>query len=149
MQQRLTELYRQAGHFWAASPEFRQELLIVSSWGPEIARENAKGGDWRLIRFNEGNQVWLDTINFVKDLDGDKLEAAEIFANYFISKKVQQRVVEELSMIAASTEVESNPVIDENPDSFESDRFVPPYGNTSYSIMKILTDRASIEAVEP
>ncbi len=146
LQQRLTALYGQAGHFWAATPEFRKELLIVSSWGPEIARENARGGDWRLITFREGNQVWLDTINFVRELEGRKLEAAEIVANYFIGKQVQERIVRELSMVAVSTQVESNPVIDENPDSFRSDRFVPPYDKTSYMIMKALTDRAAREA---
>ncbi|EDQ02269.1 hypothetical protein [Shewanella benthica] len=46
--------------------------------------------------------AWLDTINFVKGLEGRKLEAAQIFANYFIGKQVQTRVSQELSMVPVS-----------------------------------------------
>lgn len=142
LQEKLNSLYKNAGHFWQASPEFRQDLLIVSSWGPEITRENQRGGNWQLIPFKEGHMVWLDTINFVKELKGKKLEAAEIFANYFISKKVQSRIAGELSMVAASLEVDSNKQLGGPTRLFKEHMFVPPYDSLSYSIMKQMTDRA-------
>jgi len=121
---------------------FSNNLDIVSSWGPEIVRENEKGANWQLIQFKEGNMVWLDTINFVHTLQGKKLEAAEIFANYFIGKKVQNRIVNSLSMVAASTLADENPLIDQNPNFFKDELFVPPYDVVSGNVVTTLTSRA-------
>jgi len=77
----------QGGHLWIKAPEFRDDLLIVTSWGPEIMRENNKGGKWKFLEFKKGYMLWLDTICFAKGVKGKKLEVAEIFANYFIGKK--------------------------------------------------------------
>jgi len=148
LQQKLNKLYINAGHFWKASPKFKKDLLIVSSWGPEITRENQAGADWRMIEFDEGHMVWLDTINFVKGLKGKKLEAAEIFANYFIGKKVQSRIVRELTMVAASTEVGNKSGLGSATAIFKDNMFVPPYDNISYSIMKRMTDAATIESTK-
>jgi len=148
LQQKLNRLYANAGHFWKASPEFKKDLLIVSSWGPEITRENQAGADWRMIEFNEGHMVWLDTINFVKGLKGKKLEAAEIFANYFIGEKVQSRIARELTMVAASSEVGNEPGLGNATTIFNDNMFVPPYDNISYSIMKRMTDAATIESAK-
>ncbi|WP_236702537.1 ABC transporter substrate-binding protein [Thalassomonas actiniarum] len=139
---KLTRLYANAGHLWHSGPVFHENLHIVSSWGPEIMRENTKGNNWQLIQFKEGSMVWLDTINFVHSLKGKKLEAAEIFANYFIGKQVQNRIVTSLSMVAASSLVESNPIIDNNPTFFQNDLFVPPYDTVSGNIVTTLTERA-------
>jgi spermidine/putrescine-binding protein len=68
-------------------------LWIVASYGPEIAALNRKGQDWQLINFKEGNTVWLDTMNIAKGVSGKKLEAAELFIDYFLGKEVQNRVV--------------------------------------------------------
>lgn len=146
LQQKLSALYENAGHFWKASPQFNDDLLIVSSWGPEITRENNKGGNWQMISFKEGHMVWLDTINFVKNLSGRKLEAAEIFANYFIGKEVQSRITRELSMVAAASEVTPNKQLGTPDKIFRQNMFVPPYNSTSYSIMKVMTDKASEQA---
>lgn len=146
LQQQLSALYQHAGHFWKASPQFNDDLLIVSSWGPEITRENNKGGNWQMISFKEGHMVWLDTINFVKNLSGRKLEAAEIFANYFIGKEVQSRITRELSMVAASSEVLPNQQLGTPDNIFKQNMFVPPYNSTSYGIMKVMTDKASEQA---
>ena len=40
VQLKLDQLYANAGHFWKSSPKFNKDLLIVSSWGPEITQEN-------------------------------------------------------------------------------------------------------------
>jgi len=143
LQTRLTNLYANAGHFWRASPDFGKGLLIVSCWGPEVSRENNAGGNWQRIAFKEGEMVWLDTINFVKELEGKKLEAAEIFANYFIGKKVQDRVSRELSMAAASSKAVINKDLGDPRTLFDTKMFVPPYDNISYSIMKRMADKAS------
>jgi len=146
VQLKLDQLYANAGHFWKSSPKFNKELSIVSSWGPEITHENKTGGNWQLIDFEEGHMVWLDTINFVKDLSGKKLEAAEIFANYFISKKVQNRIVNELSMVAASSEASGKEGLGSASKIFKENMFVPPYDDISYSIMKKMTDQASTKS---
>ncbi|OUS28531.1 spermidine/putrescine ABC transporter substrate-binding protein [Gammaproteobacteria bacterium 45_16_T64] len=146
---RLTQLYANAGGLWNSAPSFAEGLDIVSSWGPEIVQENKKGGNWQLIQFKEGSMVWLDTINFVHSLQGKKLEAAEIFANYFIGRKVQSRIVESLSMVAASTLVDKNPLIDENPNFFQNDLFVPPYDMVSGNVVRSLTNRALVRAGVP
>ena len=148
LQQKLNLLYTNAGHFWKASPKFNKDLLIVSSWGPEITRENNAGANWRMIEFDEGHMVWLDTINFIKGLKGKKLEAAEIFANYFIGKEVQSRIARELSMVAASTEVADKPGLGNANTIFNDNMFVPPYDDISYSIMKRMTDAATIESIK-
>ncbi len=142
IQRKTNELYRQAGHFWKNTPEFREELVIVSSWGPEIMGENARGAGWKFIEFREGNMLWLDTINFRKGLPEKKLEAAEIFANYFIGKKVQTRVAKGLAMVAASSLAESNPMIETNPKFFLKDMFVPPYNKIADNLMQRVSDRA-------
>jgi len=123
-------------------PEFRDELLIVTSWGPEIMRENNKGGKWKFLEFKKGYMLWLDTICFAKGLEGKKLEAAEIFANYFIGKKVQSRVAGGLSMVAVSSLAESNPIIEKNPNFFLQEMFVPPYTKIADNLMQIVSNRA-------
>ncbi|WDE07519.1 extracellular solute-binding protein [Thalassomonas viridans] len=143
---KLTRLYANAGHLWHSGPVFHEKLHIVSSWGPEIMRENNKGSNWQLIRFKEGSMVWLDTINFVHSLKGKKLEAAEIFANYFIGKQVQNRIVNSLSMVAASSLVDSNPLIDNNPAFFQNELFVPPYDTVSGNVVTTITERALLGA---
>ena len=142
IQRKTNELYSQAGHFWKNSPEFREELVIVSSWGPEILRENARGAGWKFIEFREGNMLWLDTINFRRGLPERKLEAAEIFANYFIGREVQTRVTRGLAMVAASSLAESNPMIEANPKFFLQDMFVPPYTKIADNLMQRVSDRA-------
>ena len=147
IQRKTNELYRQAGHFWKNSPEFREKLVIVSSWGPEILGENAKGAGWKFIEFREGNMLWLDTINFRRGLPERKKEAAEIFANYFIGKKVQTRVCKGLAMVAASSLAESNRMIEVNPNFFRQDMFVPPYTKIADNLMQTVSNRA-LRAVE-
>ena len=143
---KLTLLYANAGHLWNSGPVFNDKLHIVSSWGPEIVRENKKGANWQLIQFKEGNMVWLDTINFVNTLQGKKLEAAEIFANYFIGKQVQDRIVNTLSMVAASTLVDRNPLIENNPAFFQNELFVPPYDIVSGNVVTSLTNKALVKS---
>lgn len=142
IQRKTNELYRQAGHFWKNTPEFREELMIVFSWGPEIIGENARGAGWKFIVFREGNMLWLDTINFRKGLPKRKLEAAEIFANHFIGREVQTRVARGLAMVAASSLAESNPMIEANPRFFLQDMFVPPYTKIADNLMQRISDRA-------
>ncbi|AQS36085.1 spermidine/putrescine-binding periplasmic protein [Shewanella psychrophila] len=146
LQQELSSLYHAAGDFWKTSPKFHQDLLIVSSWGPEIYAENEKGSNWQLIDFKEGHMAWLDTINFVKGLEGRKLEAAEIFANYFISKQVQTRVSRELSMVPASRQAPVNSMLGDASKILKENMFVPPYDHSSYEIMKKMTDKANRDA---
>lgn len=146
VEKKLAALYANAGHFWRVTPEFQSGLHIVSSWGPEIARENAKGSNWQMIDFQEGHMAWLDTINFTKDVEGKKLEAAEIFANYYIGKKVQSRVSHELSMVAASSQVKINSILGDPSDIFQTDMFVPPYDQITYDIMERITEKATQEA---
>lgn len=142
IQRKTNELYAQAGHFWKNTPEFREELVIVSSWGPEIMGENAGGARWKFIEFREGNMLWLDTITFRRGLPKRKLEAAEIFANYFIGREVQTRVAKGLAMVAASSLAESNLMIEANPKFFLQDMFVPPYTRIADNLMKMVSDRA-------
>ncbi len=139
---KLKQLYNNAGGFWQSSTKFTDDLEIVSSWGPEIKAQNNKGENWQLINFEEGHLAWLDTINFVRGLKGEKLEAAEVVANYFINNKVQQRIVNELSMLPASVNLESRGLLDKYPDLFNADLFVPPYSQLSYSIMKQMVEKA-------
>ncbi|MCJ8339487.1 MAG: PotD/PotF family extracellular solute-binding protein [Pseudomonadales bacterium] len=148
LQQQLSKLYVNAGDFWEASPEFSADLSIVSSWGPEIARENKKGNNWQLIQFKEGHMAWLDTINFVKGLDGKKLQAAEVFANYFIGKKVQNRITKQLSMVAAHSKVAANKDLGNPRDIFQAHMFVPPYDKMTYNAMKKMADQARKDVLE-
>ena len=141
-QAQLTALYDAAGSFWADAPAFDEELLIVSSWGPGIHAENAKGGNWHLIDFDEGHMAWLDTINFVKSLSGRKLEAAEIFANYFIGKEVQARISNQLSMVPVSTHVPVNAILGDPNKILNENMFVPPYDKRSYGLMRKMLERA-------
>jgi len=140
---KLTDLYQNSGGFWQASTTFSKDLDIVSSWGPEIVKQNANGGNWQLIDFQEGHLAWLDTINFVRGLKGRKLEAAEIVANYFIGKKVQQRIASDLSMLPAATNLKSRGLLDKYPNLFNSDLFVPPFTQLSYSVMQQMNNRAT------
>lgn len=138
---KFKKLYNNAGGFWQSSTKFTDDLEIVSSWGPEIKSQNDKGGQWQLINFEEGHLAWLDTINFVRDLKGEKLAAAEIVANYFIGIKVQQRIVDELSMLPAAINLDSRGLLDDYPDLFSADLFVPPYSQLSYSLMQQMVEQ--------
>ena len=91
-----------------------------------------------MFNFKEGNTVWMDTINFHKNLTGRKLEAAEIFANYFIGDKVQKRVVNDLGMISASLKYQSA----SDKGFFVPDMFWPPYQRTADNIMFIMSKNA-------
>ncbi|MCP3942674.1 MAG: extracellular solute-binding protein [Desulfobacteraceae bacterium] len=142
LQKKTTALYAQVGKFWENEPEFSDQFLLVASYGISAAAENARGGKWKLINFKEGNTVWLDTINFHKDLTGRKLEAAEIFLNYFIGKKVQDRVVKHLGMVAASTLMKHNVLLDADPNFFKENMFWPPYDSKADNLMRIISDRA-------
>jgi len=143
MQMKMNALYQQVGQFWPGGPDFKDpNVVLVASYGIAASAINAQGGNWSLVSFKEGNTVWLDTINFHKELKGRKLEAAEIFANYFIGKTVQDRVVNGLGMVAASTLVSKNPLIDANPKFFAVDMFWPPYDRASDNIMLQISKRA-------
>lgn len=144
LQYKIAKLYLAAKSFWLNSSGFNDELLIVSSWGPEVHSQNVKGDNWQLIDFKEGHMAWLDTINFVKGVEGKKLEAAEIFANYFIGKEVQTRLSSELSMIPASKKVAANPMLGDVDNIVKKIWIVPPFDNSSYDIMKKMTDRAKV-----
>ncbi|ARU59203.1 spermidine/putrescine-binding periplasmic protein-like [Oleiphilus messinensis] len=142
LQQKVNGLYKQVGKFWDAGPEFSDDLSLVASYGPGASAHNAAGGNWKLVEFSEGNTVWLDTINFHRNLAGKKLEAAEIFANYFIGKQVQERVVNGLGMVAASSLVDANELLDKNPNFFSEQMFWPPYNKLSDNVMRVISDRA-------
>ncbi|RTR38751.1 extracellular solute-binding protein [Shewanella canadensis] len=144
LQYKIAKLYLAAKSFWLNSSGFNDELLIVSSWGPEVHSQHVKGDNWQLIDFKEGHMAWLDTINFVKGVEGKKLEAAEIFANYFIGKEVQTRISSELSMIPASKKVAANPMLGDVNNIVKKIWVVPPFDNSSYDIMKKMTDRAKV-----
>ncbi|MCO8146808.1 extracellular solute-binding protein [Rhodovulum tesquicola] len=142
LQGMVTALYAQVGHFWDTGPEFRDDLLLVASYGPGASAHNAEGNNWQMVRFEEGSTVWLDTINFARHLNGEKLEAAEIFANHFIGKDVQERVVNGLGMVAASTLVDANPLIEANPDFYDESMFWPPYTKAANNLMELISKRA-------
>lgn len=142
IQLKTDALYKQVAYFWNTTPEFKDNLLLVASYGPGVFAENSKGGNWQLINFKEGNTVWLDTINFHNSLKGKKLEAAEIFLNYFIGKKVQQRVVRGLGMVAASSLVKDNILLRKNPNFFRNKMFWPPYVIQADKVMKRISNTA-------
>ncbi len=145
IQLKLNDLYKNTGGFWKASTKFNERLLIVSSWGPEITRENKKGADWQKIDFKEGQMVWLDTINLVNFLSDEKREAAEIFANYFIGEKVQSRISRELTMVAASSLAPPNNVLGDPEHVFKQHMFVPPFDSHSFKAMKRMAGKAKIK----
>ncbi|MBK6907228.1 MAG: extracellular solute-binding protein [Rhodocyclaceae bacterium] len=142
LQGKVNRLYGQVARFWDAAPDYGDDLLLTASYGIELARENANGGKWELVKLKEGSTVWLDTINFTKGLTGKKLEAAEIFANYFIGKDVQTRVVKELSMVAVSHLANSNPIIEADPEFFAERMFWPPYHQEAADLMRRLSNKA-------
>ena len=142
IQDKVTALYKQVGLFWPNVPEFRDEFSLVASYGPGAVAHNASGANWSLVNFKEGNTVWLDTINFSVDLSGKRLEAAEIFANYFIGKAVQNRVVNGLGMVAASSKVDKNPMIEANPKFFSDTMFWPPYRKSADNVMGAISGKA-------
>ena len=146
IQKKVTALYKQVGLFWPNVPEFRDEFSLVASYGPGAVAHNAAGANWSLVNFKEGNTVWLDTINFSVTLTGKRLEAAEIFANYFIGKTVQNRVVEGLGMVAASSEVNKNPLIEANPKFFSDTMFWPPYRKSADNVMNSISGQAMKES---
>ena len=147
IQSSMNALYGQVSQFWTTGPDFNDpNVSILASYGIAASAANKAGGNWQLINFKEGNSVWLDTINFHRGLKGRKLEAAEIFANYFIGKQVQERMVNELGMVAASTLVDSNPLIEQNPDFFNVKMFWPPYEKSADDIMLKISDIARREA---
>jgi spermidine/putrescine transport system substrate-binding protein len=139
---KLLALYKNSGDFWVAAPKFLPELDIVSSWGMEVKQANREGGNWQLINFREGNLVWMDTINFSKNLAGKRLEAAEIIANYFIGKEVQSRVASELSLVSVSKLARSNPILKKNPKFFSAGTFVPPYNRIADNLMTQMSNDA-------
>lgn len=142
LQRKVNALYDQVGEFWDKSPSFSDDLLLVASYGPGVSARNGEDSNWKLIPFEESNTVWLDTINFSADLSGRELEAAEIVANYFIGKKVQERVDEGLGMVAASQAVERNPLVEETLDFPDPAMCWPPYDQKANNVMEIISDRA-------
>lgn len=142
IQQKVNGLYQQVGAFWEASPTFSDDLLLVASYGFGAAQANKEGGNWKLIDFEDGNTVWLDTINFHKNLSGTKLEAAEIFANYLIGKKVQQKMVNQLGMVGVTNELISNPMLQDNPNFFKNELLWPPYNKKVSMVLRKLSKQA-------
>ncbi len=143
----LNRLYRQVGTFWENAPVFSDDLWIVASYGPELAALKGKGQDWQMINFKEGNTVWLDTMGIAKGVTGKRLEAAEIFIDYFLSKEVQNRVVQQLSMVAVTQDVR-NPQIEQNPNFFQPGRFWPPYQPLADNLMRRMSNVA-LEQLPP
>ncbi len=146
---KLTALYAGAGNFWDAAPTFPKTLDIVSSWGMEIKQANHDGGDWRSIEFDEGDLVWMDTINFASTLTGKRLEAAEIAANYFIGKEVQSRVSQDLSLVAVSTLAATNPILKADPTFFTKGTFMPAFDTIADNLMTKLSNTALKKAGIP
>lgn len=143
IQNKLSSLYKQSDNFWSGGTKFKPNLEIVSSWGPEMKKRNEQTKEnWKLIKFKEGNIVWMDTLNFVKGVKGEKLKAAEVFANYFIGKDVQSRLVKKLSMYSVSNLVKNDPIVAKNKNLFNSNMFVPPYSEIADNVMQILSKRA-------
>jgi len=143
IQLKMNGLYGQVSQFWTSGPDFNDpKVVLLASYGIAASAANKAGGNWQLVKFKEGSSAWLDTINFHKKVSGRKLEAAEIFANYFIGKKVQNTVVNDLGMVASSTLADSNPLIDENPNFFDVKLFWPPYKKSADNIMLKVSNSA-------
>ncbi|CAK0740279.1 Spermidine/putrescine-binding protein [Gammaproteobacteria bacterium] len=140
-QTKLNQLYAQVGAFWDAAPEFPDNLQLVASYGIEIAGLRAKGEQWELVEFKEGNTVWMDTMNIHNSVKGDKLQAAYTFINYFLTPAVQNRVVNGLSMVSVTSEVK-NPLIEANPNFFDPTKFWPPYEVQADNVMKNMSNEA-------
>ncbi|WP_019614249.1 ABC transporter substrate-binding protein [Psychromonas ossibalaenae] len=142
IQVKTNQLYANVGHFWDAGPDFsKKDLVLVSSYGIGASAENRQGGKWKLLPLIEGNTVWLDTINIHKSVNGRKLEAAEIFINYWLGAKVQNRVVNDLGMVSASLDV-SNPLLSADPDFFKQGFFWPPWEKQADNVMRSISDNA-------
>lgn len=143
LQLKMDLLYKQVGQFWSAGPDFNDpKVVLLASYGIAASAANKAGGNWQLVKFNEGSSAWLDTINFHKKMKGRKLEAGEIFANHFIGKSVQNNVVNKLGMVAATTLADSNPLIDENPNFFDIKLFWPPYKRSADNVMLKVSNSA-------
>ncbi|MCE2594830.1 extracellular solute-binding protein [Motilimonas cestriensis] len=142
IQIKTNQLYANVGYFWNEGPDFsRKEIVLVSSYGVGTSAENRQGGNWKLLALKEGNTVWLDTINIHKNVSGRKLEAAEVFINYWLGPKVQNRVVNELGMVSASLDV-SNPLLSADPDFFKEGFFWPPWGKKADNVMRRISNVA-------
>ena len=142
IQKKTNELYANVGYFWDGAPDFsKKELVLVSSYGVGASAANRAGGNWKLLPLKEGNTVWLDTLNIHKDVKGKKLEAAEIFINYWLGKEVQTRVVNELGMVAASTKV-TNPLLEQNAEFFKEKLFWPPWNKVADNVMSKISKAA-------
>lgn len=137
----LNRLYAQVGEFWSSAPRFADDQLLVASYGPELAPLHAQGKDWRQVEFAEGNTVWLDTLNIARGVEGEKLEAAYLAIDHFLTPAVQTRVVAELNMVAAVSTV-ANPQLAASPDLFSAKRFWPPYNRTADNLMRQMSDHA-------
>lgn len=142
LQKKINLLYRNAGNFWTSAPTFDEELWIVSGWGIEMKSHIENGEKWKKIDFEEGNLLWMDTINFTTQLSGKKLEAAEIVANYFISNKVQERVATELSVFPVTEEVVDGSGFYDALDSKDLNHFVPPFEKIAENLMNELSRKA-------
>lgn len=142
IQKKTDGLYANVGYFWGGGPDFNKEgLQLVASYGIGAAAANKKGGQWKLLPLKEGNTVWLDTLNIHKDVKGKKLEAVEVFINYWLGKNVQTRVVDGLGMVAASQDVE-NPLLIANPDFFKKGFFWPPWNKQASNVMQSISKAA-------
>ena len=142
IQKKTNALYANVSEFWGAGPDFNNKsLLLVSSYGIAASAANRAGGNWKLVPFKEGNTVWLDTINIHKGVSGKKLEAVEIFINYWLSPVVQDRVVNGLGMVAASTEVK-NPLLEADPNFFKEGFFWPPWKKQAENVMLKISNSA-------
>jgi len=137
----LDSLYAQVDEFWVSAPQFRDEQLLVASYGPEIAARRARGEDWQPVEFAEGNTAWLDTMNIAKGVSGEKLQAAYLVIDHFLSEEVQRRVVKELNMVAVVSTVD-NPMLAANPELFSAERFWPPYDRTANNLMLKMSTHA-------
>jgi spermidine/putrescine-binding protein len=137
----LDKLYGQVREFWTDTPSFSDEDLLVANYGPEMAARRAKGEQWKMVNFVEGNTVWLDTMNILKGVNGDKLTAAYLFIDHMLSAPVQRRVVEGLGMVAVTRDV-NNPLLKENPDFFRATHFWPPYTTLSDNLMRAMSEEA-------
>lgn len=130
----LDRLYAQVDEFWVSAPQFRDEQLLVASYGPEMAAQRARGEDWQRVEFAEGDTAWLDTMNIAKGVSGEKLRAAYLVIDHFLSEEVQHRVVTKLNMVAVVSNVD-NPMLNANPELFNAERLWPPYDRTANNLM--------------